>query len=476
MKTIAISCLVGCAVLLNVGAARASGAKERPNIIVIFTDDQGYADVGCFGGKGFQTPHLDRMAAEGRRFTSFYSGCPVCSGSRAALLTGRHYQRVGVPPVMFPGNKNGIDPREITIATLLRRLGYVTGMIGKWHLGHLAQFLPTRHGFDSYYGIPYSNDMALDPQSAKFAKDIVFREGFTAETARSEKSKNGKVPLMRGDEVIEYPADQTTLTKRYTDEAVRFIQNNKSKPFFLYLPHTMPHVPLAVSPAFKGRTKTLFGDVIEEVDWSVGAVLKTVKDNGIDDKTLVIFTTDNGAHQGSAAPLRGKKATMYEGGVRVPCIMRWPGKIPANTATGEVAATIDLLPTLAKSAGGQAPDDRVIDGKDIRALMWGEAGAKSPHEFYFLAHGNGAVRSGQWKFYPWPEGSGKAKKDKKPLPPGKLKIQLYDLSKDLSETTNLADRHPEIVARLSAAFDRFLEDLKKNKGVPEKGKDPTQSP
>src|SRR5581483_2914465 len=231
--------------------------------------------------------------------------------------------------------------------------------------------------------------------------------------------------------------------------------------FFIYLPHTMPHVPLAASPAFKGKTKSLFGDVMEELDWSVGEIAKAVKANGIDDKTLIVFTSDNGAHQGSAQPLRGKKATLYEGGFRVPCIARWPGKIKAGSVSDEVAATVDFLPTFAHLAGGKKPSDRPIDGKDIRPLLLGEAGAKSPHEYYFLAHGAGAVRSGPWKFYPWPEGQGK--KDKKTEPIKGPKVQLYDLSKDISETKNVAEQHPEVVARLSKAFAQFLDDLKKDK-------------
>ncbi len=440
-------------------AARAQEA-EKPNIILIFADDLGYGDVGCYGAKGYKTPNLDRMAAEGIRFTSFYTGCSVCSGSRAALLTGRHFQRVGVPPVMFPGNKNGLNPREITIATLLRRLGYRCGIIGKWHLGHMPPFLPTRHGFDSYFGIPYSNDMAIDAVNAKFARDVVFREGKTEAIVRKEGGVRHTVPLMRGEEVVEYPADQSTLTKRYAAEAVRLIEENKGKPFFLYMPHAMPHVPLFASAAFKKRTGSVFGDVMEELDDSVGVVLKAVKDAGIDRKTLVIFTSDNGAHQGSAAPLRGKKATNYEGGYRVPFIARWPGKIPAGAASEEVAATIDLLPTFAKLAGGAAPDDRPIDGKDIRPLLFAQANAKSPHDAYILLHGLGAVRSGNWKYYPWPEGGDKKKAKAAPIGP---KVQLYDLAKDLAETRNLADQHPEVVSRLRTLFQNFAEEVKKNK-------------
>lgn len=456
-----IPCLALLLVILwPLSAFSQPATGQKPNIIFIFADDLGYGDVGCYGAKGFKTPNLDRMAAEGMRFTSFYTGCSVCSGSRAALMTGRHYQRVGVPAVMFPGNKNGLNPNEITIATILRRLGYFTGIIGKWHLGHLAMFLPTRHGFAYYYGIPYSNDMAIDPVNVKFARDIVYREGKNEEKVRAEKAVNNKVPLMRGEEAIEYPVDQTTLTKRYTAETIRLINENKGKPFFLYLPHAMPHVPLHVSADFKGRTKTLFGDVMEELDWSVGEILKAVKDAGIDNKTLIVFTSDNGAHQGSAGPLRGKKATMYEGGFRVPCVVRWPGKVPAGAINDDVAATVDMLPTFAKMAGGSAPVDRPIDGRDIRPLLFGEKDAKSPHEYYLFPHMNGALRAGPWKFYPWPEGADK-KKDK--ADPPKKGVQLYDLSRDIGETRNVATEHPQVVERLQAAYQRLTEDLKKGK-------------
>jgi arylsulfatase A len=444
--------------LFTAAATPAAAQTTKPNIILIYADDLGYADVGCYGAKGFTTPNLDKMAKEGTRFTSFYTGCSVCSGSRAALMTGRHYQRTGVVPVMFPATKVGLNPNEITIATLLRRLGYFTGIIGKWHLGHLPPYLPMRHGFQHYYGIPYSNDMAIDPVNAKFAKNVLFREGKNEEMTRKEKGIGGKAPLMRGDEVIEYPVDQTTLTKRYTEEAVKLIKDNREKPFFLYLPHTFPHVPLHVSPAFKGKTKSLFGDVMEELDWSVGEVIKAVKDNGLDEKTLVIFTSDNGAHQGSALPLRGKKATMYEGGFRVPMIARWPGKIPANAATDEMAATVDMLPTLAKIASGAAPDDRPIDGKDIRPLLFGEKGAKTPHEYYLFPHLNGALRAGDWKFYPWPEGAGK--KDPIDMKKG---FQLYDLAKDLSETKNLAAANPQVAERLFAQYQMMTNDLQMRK-------------
>ncbi|NQT87075.1 sulfatase-like hydrolase/transferase, partial [bacterium] len=285
--------------------------KEKPNFIIIFADDQGYQDVGCFGSPLIKTPNLDRMAGEGRRFTNFYSAASVCTPSRAALLTGSYPTRVGLPSVLFPRNNTGFSDTEITIAELLKGQGYATKCIGKWHLGHLSPFLPTSHGFDSYYGIPYSNDMTIDPK-ATLATDCTFREGMTRERAASEKPKKNWVPLMRDKEVVEYPADQTTLTKRYTAEAVKFITANKAKPFFLYLPHTMPHVPLFASEKFKDTSKRgLYGDVIEEIDWSVGEILATLKKLGIAEDTCVVFTSDNGPWLskgkagGCALPLRG---------------------------------------------------------------------------------------------------------------------------------------------------------------------------
>jgi arylsulfatase A-like enzyme len=385
------------------------------------------------------------------RFTVFYSNCPVCSGSRAALLTGCHYQRVSMNPVLFPNAKIGLHPDEVTIAEVLKAQGYATACIGKWHLGHLPQFLPTRQGFDYYYGIPYSNDMSIDP-AMKLAADVVLREGMTPQRIASEPPKRNWVPLMRGEEVIEYPADQSTLTRRYTEEAVRFIRQHRQEPFFVYLPHTMCHVPLAASAEFRGRSQRgLFGDVIEELDWSVGEILRTLCELDLDKQTLVIFTTDNGAASGSAKPLRAKKGSLYEGGVRVPCIMRWPGRIPAGRTCSEVAATIDLLPTLASLCGAELPTDRAIDGKNIWPLMQGLPDARSPHEFYCLAHQKGSVRSGVWKYYPWPE-DGAPGADRPP-------VQLYNLSEDISETNNVAAQHPDVVQRLHAAFEAHRNDL-----------------
>lgn len=288
--------------------------------------------------------------------------------------------------VLFPHSTHGLNPDEVTIADMLKEAGYTTACIGKWHLGHLPPCLPTYQGFDTYYGVPYSNDMWIDPAN-KLAKGVQIRNGLTLEEVKAGHKKRNWVPLMRDEETIEYPADQKTLTKRYTEEAVKFIQANKQGPFFLYLPHTMVHLPLAVSQAFENRTGKLIWDAIEEVDWSVGEILNTLKAEGIDEQTLVVFTSDNGAAVGSSLPLRSKKASVYDGGIREPTVMWWPGKIPAGKTCREVAATIDLLPTLAKLSGGKLGERR-IDGKDIWPLMAGEDGATSPHQHYVLMHGS----------------------------------------------------------------------------------------
>ncbi len=435
-------------------------AAAPPNIVLIFTDDQGYQDVGCFGSPNIKTPNLDRMAAEGRKFTDFYVGSPVCSASRASLLTGCYCARVSVTGVLFPRNREGLNPDEMTIADMLRPLGYSTACVGKWHLGHHPPFLPTSQGFDSSLGIPYSNDMTIDPQM-RLAEDIVLREGMTAERIRSEKPRRDWVPLMRNEEVVEYPCDQTTLTKRYTEEAVEFIDANKTNPFFLYLPHTMPHIPLFASDGFRGKSERgLYGDTIEEIDWCVGQILAALKKAGVDDNTLVVFTADNGpwlskgANGGSALPLRDGKFTTYEGGVREPCIVRFPGRIPAGSVCSEIAATIDLLPTFAQLAGAKLPTDRVIDGKSIWSLMAGESGAKSPHDVYFYRAN--AVREGKWKLHV------KARSTVKSQPVGPLP-QLYDLSTDISETKNIADEHPDVVERLKKLIAEHQQEIAENK-------------
>ena len=430
--------------------------SKSPNFIIIFTDDQGFEDIGCFGSPKIKTPHLDKLAAEGRKFTSFYSANSVCSPSRASLLTGCYPVRVSIPGVLFPRHEIGLNPDEITIADLLKSKGYATSCIGKWHIGHKPKFLPTRQGFDSYYGIPYSNDMTIDPE-ANLAADIKLREGFTLDRIRNEKPKKDFVPLMRNEEVIEYPCDQTTLTQRYTEEAVKFIEENKNKPFFLYLPHTMPHIPLFASEKFKGKSERgLYGDTIEEIDWSVGEIMKSLRDNNLDENTLVIYTSDNGPWKlkggrgGSAHPLRGFKFQTYEGGMRVPCIMHWKGKVPAGSSCDEIAATIDLLPTIAGLSGAEMPNDRTIDGKDIWPLIAGKKGAQTPHEIYFFYKGNKleSARQGKWKL---------RRSGKKSQP-----VELYDLASDISESKNLAKENEILVNEMINKMNLFDEKLKKN--------------
>jgi len=424
----------------------------QPNVVLIFVDDLGYGDIGPFGNTQLRTPHLDRMAAEGMKFTSFYA-TPVCSMSRACLLTGCYNTRVSVPGVLSPRDVSGLHPEEITLAEIVQPRGYATICIGKWHLGHREPFLPTQQGFDAYFGIPYSNDMTIDPQHARFSPDCVFREGFTEATARARAIPH-KVPLMRGAEIVEYPADQATLTQRYTREAIQFIRDHKDRPFFLYLPHTMVHLPLAASKEFRGRSGAgLLGDAIEELDWSVGQILQTLAELQLDARTLVIFTSDNGAATGSSAPWRGKKGSVYEGGVREPCIMRWPGRIPAGTSCGQIAGNIDLLPTIAQLVGTSLPQDRVIDGRDIRSLMF-QADAppvRDTHLHFHRGSNLAAIRQGDWKLVLVPPGGrdrpGKAAQPDNARPP-KTGWELYHLTDDPTESRNVAAEHPEVVARL----------------------------
>ena len=435
-------------------------AADQPNVIVIFIDDMGFGDVGFNGATGPKTPNLDQMAKQGMQFSDFYVGCAVCSGSRTALMTGCHYQRLSMAAVLFPNSNAGLNPDEVTIAEMLRDAGYATACVGKWHLGHLPPCLPTMQGFQSYYGIPYSNDMWIDPAN-ELADDILIRDELSLDDLKMGHKKRNSVPLMRGEKVIEYPVDQTTLTKRYTEESIKFIDANKDRPFFLYLPHTMVHVPLAVSEAFAGRTDKLIWDAIEEVDWSVGEILQAVDNAGIAENTLIIFTSDNGAAVGSSLQLRAKKGSVYDGGIREPTVMRWMGKIPANTVCREVAATIDILPTVAVLAGGELPE-RKIDGKDIWPLMSGQEGAKSPHDAYCLMHGPGTVRSGKWKFYPWKEGKG-GRKDAGNRELSTDPVQLYDTVADIGETKNLASQHADVVERLQAAYDLYVAEIQVNR-------------
>ncbi|MHC4171930.1 MAG: sulfatase family protein [Planctomycetota bacterium] len=433
---------------------RTSGkaSADKPNFVIVFCDDVGYADVGVFGAKGYQTPNLDRMAAKGVQFTDFYAAAPSCTPSRAALMTGCYPQRVSLPNVIGPNAKIGINSEEQTIAEVLKPLGYATACYGKWHLGHHLKFLPTRHGFDDYFGLPYSNDMwPQHPTNKKFPD----------------------LPLIEGERVIEYNPDQTQLTTWYTERAVRFIDRNKDQPFFLYLPHSMAHVPLFVSDKFKGKSEQgLYGDVMMEIDWSMGQILSTLKRLGIDKKTLVIFSSDNGPwlsygdHAGSAGPLREGKGTTFDGGQCEPTIMRWPGKIPAGSVCSEPASTMDILPTIAKLTGAKLPTHR-IDGKDIWPLISGRRRAKSPHEafFYYRGFALEAVRSGKWKLH-LPHGyrtlaGRKGGTGGQPVKyeQGKIGLALFDLEKDVGEQNDVSARHPDVVRRLLGLADQMREDL-----------------
>ena len=444
MKTNFSNLALCCIAAITLGSSSATAA-DTPNFVVIYADDLGYGDLGCYGAQGYETPHLDRMAAEGIRFTDFSTSCSICTPSRAGLLTGRYARRWGSNQrVFFPFSKEGMPAEEITIAEVLKETGYQTGVIGKWHLGHLPEYLPTNQGFDSYFGIPYSNDMWQDPEST-LAENVVFNEGLTREDfqnhdVRSKKYRD-QVPLMLGDEVIEWPVDQSQLTRRYTEKAQQFIVANKEKPFFLYLAHSMPHTPLFVSDAFKGRTERgLFGDVIEELDWSVGEVLKTLKENGLAENTLVIFTSDNGPwlqkkdQGGSAGPLRDGKFSAYEGGSRVPCIAWQPGTVPADLICDAQTSTLDILPTFAAFAGTQAPQDREIDGLDIRSVLAGNFD-EAPERDFYLYRGQ-AIRRGAWKYV----------KNKK-------QQQLFDLSSDREEKKNLFKQYAERAQELATTLD-----------------------
>ncbi len=446
-------CLAACVFIFLF--PRVSLAQEKPkrppNVIIVFADDMGYGDLGCFGNKKIKTPNLDKMANEGVRLTSFYVAQAICSASRAALLTGMYPNRAGILGALGPGAKNGLDKKHVTIAQMLKALGYRTSIVGKWHLGHLPEFLPTERGFDEYYGLPYSNDMWPNHPTDKFPD----------------------LPLIEGDKVIAKNPDQAKLTTEYTERALQFIRKNKDRPFFLYLAHSMPHVPLFVSERFKGKSEQgTYGDVIMEIDWSVGQILQTLKELSIENETIIIFTSDNGPwlsygnHSGSAGVLREGKGTAWEGGVREPFIARWPGRIPAQKTQDEPAMTIDILPTLARLTGAPLPAGK-LDGKDISPLLFAEAGAKSPHEAYFFYYDSAllGVRSGPWKLY-FPhtyrtlEGS-QAGNDGKPGPykQAKVGLELYNLGADLGERTDVAAQNPEVVRRLQALADRMRADL-----------------
>ncbi|MBM3867848.1 MAG: sulfatase [Verrucomicrobia bacterium] len=430
-------------ILVLLAALWAAAAPARPpNVVVIFIDDLGYGDIGPFGATKQRTPHLDRMAKEGIKLTSFYA-TPVCSVSRAQMMTGCYGARVSVPGVYFPGQSVGLNPSEVTVAERLKEKGYATQMVGKWHLGDQPEFLPTRQGFDHYFGIPYSNDMLK----------------------KSAETKTPVVPLLRDEKVVELMdgEGQRRMVELYAKEAVDFITRSKDRPFYLYFAHNAVHTPIWPGAAFAGKSQNgRFGDWVEEMDWSVGQVLDALRSQGLDKDTIVVFTSDNGpwltkgADGGSAGPLRGGKGSTWEGGVRVPTLAWWPGRIPAGAVNDAVAATIDLLPTFVALAGGAVPATPVIDGRDITPILLGQSkeSAREAH-YYFSGYELQAVRQGRWKLalVPQPEGMGKqAAKTANGL-------RLYDLDADIGEQADVAARHPEVVAKLKALAEKTAAEI-----------------
>ena len=416
---------------------------EKPNIIIIFCDDLGYGDIGCYGSEVNRTPVIDQMAKEGIQFTDFYVTSPVCSPSRSSLMTGCYPKRVGLDSgddygVLLPGDPIGLHPDEITVADILKESGYSTKMIGKWHLGDQPEFLPTNHGFDSYFGLPYSND-AYSGRPEKFRVHL---------PERFSQHRFNPLPLMKDDEVYELEPDQSTLTERYTEEAISFIRENRDTPFFLYFAHLYVHTPLFPPQSFLDKSNNgAYGAEVEVIDWSAGMIMQTLKELEIDDNTLVIFTSDNGSTGklgGSNDPLRGTKGTTWEGGMREPCVMRWPAAIPAGTVSNELVTSMDFLPTMANISGGNVPGDRIIDGHDILPLMRGDLDTSTPYEsfFYFGSgdHTLHAVRSGDWKLH-------------------LIRKELYNLASDISEQNDVFSEFPEIVEKLELMAEGCRKDL-----------------
>jgi len=463
------------AILLCIFAATAAVAAP-PNFVVIFCDDLGYGDIGPNGAKGYATPALDRLAAEGMRFTDFCVPAAVCSASRAGLLTGCYPQRVSILGALGPKAKVGIHAEERLISEVLKERGYATAIYGKWHLGDHPTFLPTRHGFDDYFGLPYSNDMWPFHPTAKFIPLPLFdKEKVAIEAVTAD--------------------DQRQLTTWYTEHAVKFIETNRDRPFFLYVPHSMPHVPLHVSDKFAGKTKRgLFGDVISEIDWSVGQILETLDRLKLAENTLVVFTSDNGPwlsygdHAGSAGPFREGKGTTWEGGHRVPCLMRWPGKIAAGKTCDELATTMDLLPTLARHSGAKLDAGRKIDGHDLTPFWSGDASVRSayPAFYYYWAYGLEGVRSGEWKLvFPHSFNSLIGTPGSAGKPGGYASARasraLYNLKADSGEKQDVSAEHPDVVARLERLAEAAREDLgdsysmRKGKGVRPAGTIPAEA-
>lgn len=419
--------------------------RKLPNIVLIFADDLGSGDLSCYGHPTIKTPNLDRLAADGIRFTQFYSAAPLCSPSRAALMTGRYPVRSGMNFVLFPDSKGGLPESEVTIAQVLKQQGYATQIVGKWHLGHLPPYLPTRRGFDHYFGIPFSNDMSL-------TTNVVYDE-----VSRRRGQKRGPqaleryrtlpgVPLMRDEQVLENDPDQTQLTARYTAEATGFLRSaaKAKKPFFLYLAHTMPHVPLFASERFRGKSLGgPFGDAVEELDWSTGEIRKTLAELKLEQDTLILFTSDNGAtvqlgdFGGSNGPLREGKATTWEGGYREPFIACWKGRIAPGRVSRDVASTLDIFPTLMRLAGAAAPV--ALDGQDLAPLLWESGGRKQADFFYYHAGALHGMRRGPWKL-------------RFPNPAQPDKVELYHVESDVAERVNVAADHADLVAQMRAAI------------------------
>lgn len=463
--------LVLSALLLLMTCVNAQSVERPPNLVVIFCDDLGWGDLGCFGNPTIRTPNIDRMAAEGQKWTQFYVAAPVCTPSRAALMTGRYPIRNGMTSakraVLFPDSGGGLPPAEVTLPELLKQKNYATGMFGKWHLGHLPQYLPMAQGFDTYYGIPYSNDM-----------DKVGGPNYRAEVVKDANyypdSAHFNVPLMRDDKIIERPADQNTITRHYTEEAIKFIRAKKDQPFFVYLPHSLPHIPLFVGEKFRGKSpRGLYGDVVEEIDWSVGQVLDTLRELKLDQNTLVVFSSDNGpwltfeTHGGSAGPLRAGKGTTFEGGQRVPTIFWWPGKVAPRVVT-DLGSTLDLMATFAGLTGAKKPSDRKFDSYDLSPVLFGTGAGPRQEMFYWTNAELHAVRFGPWKLH---------LKQREPVNYSKevtlASPELYHVERDLSEAHNVADKYPEVVERLlklSADHQADIEPHEDMLAIPSKNK------
>ncbi|MDQ8192807.1 sulfatase [Coraliomargarita sp. SDUM461004] len=412
--------------------------ESQPNVILINCDDLGYGDLSCYGSTLNRTPHIDALAADGLRLTDFYMASPVCSASRAAMMTGCYPPRVGFGerPVLFPGMPYGLNPDEKTVASYLKDAGYATKIVGKWHCGDQEAFLPTSHGFDEYFGLPYSNDMGR----------------------QADRLESPPLPLLRDKTVIQQQPDQRGLTERYTDECLQFINANQEQPFFLYLAHMYVHLPLFVPKQFLDRSKNgAYGGAVECIDWSVGVLVDQLRKLNLLDNTLIIFTSDNGSRArdggGSNAPCRGTKATTLEGGQRVPCIFHWPAEITPNQTNASIASSIDLLPTLCGLAGVDVADERSIDGVDLGNFLRGESESSGRDSFfYFTGRALQAVRVGDWKL----RVDGSSIWSKAPSEPI---AELYNLKDDVGETHNCYDSRPEVVQELSAAMTAMAEEL-----------------